>query len=105
MESFSGRKYICMFTDDMTRVRWIVLLESKDKAVDALQDFVREVTDPEGSYVNRLRRDEGYEFESGFAGLTKSLGIEIETEPLYVPQGNSIAERGLDTIIGITRSL
>ena len=37
--------------------------------------------------------------------LPESLGIPIETNEAYIPQGNSVAERGFGTIIGVTRSL
>ena len=40
----------------------------------------------------------------GFKRL-QPLGIPIDTNAPYIPQGNSIAERGCGTIIGITRSL
>ena len=33
------------------------------------------------------------------------MGIPIETNPHYIPKGNSIAGRGVGTIIGISRSL
>lgn len=56
MGSFTGRKYLIMFIDEMPRMRWIVLLETKEKAVEALKHVFKEAADPEGLCVDRLRR-------------------------------------------------
>ena len=48
VETYSGCKYLAMFTDDMTRVRWIVPMTTKDRVAEALKSIVKEVADPDG---------------------------------------------------------
>ena len=48
VESYSGNQYTVMFTDDMTRMRWIILMKAKDEVAEALKHLVKEVADPEG---------------------------------------------------------
>ena len=91
-----------MFTDDMTRMRWIYAMKSKDEAAEALENFVKDVADPEGLCIGRIRCDGGGEFKGRFYGLADSLGIKVETNAPYIPQGNAIAERGFGIIIGLS---
>ena len=78
-------------------------MTTKDRVAEALQSIVKEVADPKGLCIGTLRTGEDGEFKGRFAELATSLAIEIETSPPYVPQGNSIAERGFGTIIGAIR--
>ena len=45
------------------------------------------------------------EFNGRSKELCVSLEIIIETNALYIPEGNAIAERGVETIMGTTRRL
>ena len=105
MLPYTKCKYLIMFTDDMSRMRWIYALKSKDEAVGALEEFIKDVADPEGLCIGRIRCDGGGEFKGRFFELAESLGIKVNTNAPYIPQGNAIAERGFGIIIGITRSL
>ena len=67
--------------------------------------MIQDVTDPEGICIGNIRWDGGGEFRGRFQTLAESLGIPIETNAPHIRQGNSIAERGFGTIIGVTRSL
>ena len=67
--------------------------------------MIKDVADPEGISIGKIRCDGGGEFRGRFPALAESLGIPIETNAPYIPQGNSIAERGFGTIIGVTCSL
>ena len=89
----------------MSRIRWVVIIKTKDEAADALKQVIQDVADPEGICTGRIRCDGGGEFERRFQALAESLGIPIETNATYIPQGNSIAERGFGAITGFTRSL
>ena len=103
--SYGDCQPIAMFADDMSRMRWVVLIRTKDEAADALKLVVQDVADAEGICVGNIRCNGGGQFKGRFQALAESLGIPIKTNAPYIPQGNSIAERGFGTIIGITRSL
>ena len=45
------------------------------------------------------------EFKGELQELCISLGIIIETNAPYIPEGNTIAERGFGTLMGRTRRL
>ena len=105
VESFGGCQSLAMFTDDMSRMRWVVIVKTKDEVADALRQVIQDVADPEGICIDKIRCDGGGKFRGRFQALAESLGIPIETNAPYLPQGNSIAERGFGTIIGVTRSL
>ena len=53
----------------------------------------------------KVNCDGGAEFRGRSQALCESLGIMIQTNAPYIPQGNIIAERGFGTIIGTARSL
>ena len=55
-ESYTKCKYLIMFTDDMSRMRWIYALKSKDEAVGALEEFIKRRSGPRGAlhWPNRV---------------------------------------------------
>ena len=74
-----------MLTDDMSRMRWVVIIKTKDEAVDALSQVIQDATDPEGICISKIRCDGGGEFRGRFQALTESLGIPIEANVPYIP--------------------
>ena len=67
--------------------------------------MIKDVADPEGISIGKIRCDGGGEFRGRFQALTESLRILIATNAPYIPQRNPIAARGFSTILGVTRSL
>ena len=63
--------------------------------------MIKDVADPEGISIGKIRCDGGGEFRGRFQALAESLGIPIETNEPHIP----IVERGFGTIVGVTRSL
>jgi len=94
-----------MFTDDMSRMRWVVIIKTKNEAADALSQVIQDGADPEGICIGKISCDGGGEFRGRFQALTESLRILIATNAPYIPQRNPIAARGFSTILGVTRSL
>ncbi|CAB1110066.1 unnamed protein product [Ectocarpus sp. CCAP 1310/34] len=105
VKSLGGHKGAVMFTCDNTRMRFGFPIKSKDAAAEALETVVKEEADPEGLCITTLHCDGGGEFKGRFAALAASLGIKIETNAPYMPQGNAVAERGFGTVAAITRRL
>ena len=99
VESFEGCQSLAMFTDDMSRMRWVVMIKTKDEAAGALSQVIQDVADLEGICIGKIRCDGGGEFRGRFQALAESLGIPIETNAPYIPQGNYIAERGFGIIM------
>ena len=81
------------------------MTKTKDEVAEALSHLIKEIADPEGLRIDRIRCDEGCEFSGRFEVLASNLGVKIETSAPYVPQSNAVAERGFGTVIGMTRSM
>lgn len=90
-----GRNYTIMFTDNMSKIRWIVLLDTKYKVVETLYEIVEEVGDPESSCVDRWRYDGASQCKGYFVDLDKSVGIGIQTNAPHEPQGKSKLKKDL----------
>ena len=60
-----------MLTDDMSRMRWVVIIKTKDEAVDALSQVIQDATDPEGICISKIRCDGGGEFRGRFQALAE----------------------------------
>lgn len=52
-----GHKYFLTILDDHTRVVWIHLLKTKDKAFKAIVDFMNMVNNQYNKQVKRIRID------------------------------------------------
>ena len=84
-----------MCTDDHSRIRWGVPIKTKDATAEGLHALVQEVADPVGLCIGKIHCGGGAEM---FQELCASLGIIIETNAPYIPEGNAIAERGFGTL-------
>lgn len=89
-----------MFTDDMSRTRWVRLIKTKDEAAEVLQQVITQVADPEGVNIGEIRCNGWGEFEGRFLALAGPFGIKVEPNAPYISQGKVIAEQGFGTIIG-----
>ena len=72
---------IAMFADDMSRMRWVVLIRTKDEAADALKQVVQDVADPEGICVGKIRCDGGGQFKGRFQNAGSHL--ESRSRPTH----------------------
>ena len=68
-----------MFTDDMSRMRWVVIIKTKNEAADALSQVIQDIADPEGICIGKIRCDGEGEFRGSFQALAESYGIPNET--------------------------
>ena len=60
-----------MFTDDMSRMRWVVTTKTKDAAAYALSQVIQHVADPEGICIGKMRCDGGDELRGRFEALAE----------------------------------
>ncbi|GKF66675.1 zinc finger, CCHC-type containing protein [Tanacetum coccineum] len=89
--SLENKKYFVTFIDDASRLCYVSLLHTKDKALDKLKVFKTEVKLHQRSLIKRFRTDRGGEYMDTL--YFQSVGIIHETTALYTPQQNGISER------------
>ena len=63
-ESLRGKKYIMVVVDNFTRFTWAILLTSKSEAPQKIEILCKRLQNEKGESVNRLRSDQGREFEN-----------------------------------------
>ena len=85
VETYSGCQSAVMFS----RMRWGVHVKTKDATTEVLHALVQEVADPAGLCIGKIHCDGGAEFKGRFQELCVSLGIIIETNAPYIPEGNT----------------
>lgn len=91
--------------NDMSRMRWVALFNTKYESPSALQQVITQVADPEGAILGKTRCAGGREFGGRFLVLSEVSGVKVETNASYTPPGTGIAERGFGTTIGVAPSL
>ena len=83
-ESYGGCQSLAMFTDGVSRMRWVVIIKTKDEAADVLSQVIRDVSYPERICIGKIRCDGGGEFRGRFEALVELLGFPIETNAPYI---------------------
>lgn len=92
--SMSGRRYIFIFIDDITRMVWVYFLMAKSDALATFKRFKNLVENQSGLKIKKLRTDRGIEYISGeFIKLLEESGIERQLTAEYSPQQNGVSER------------
>nr|XP_051190531.1 uncharacterized protein LOC127303863 [Lolium perenne] len=72
-----GKKYFLLLVDDHSRFMWLVLLQSKDEATQAIRRFQARVERETGKKLRTFRSDRGGEFNSkDFASYLTDLGVQ-----------------------------
>lgn len=105
-EALGGFRYANKFVDQRTKWGEIVLLKTKEDAVDALQLFVQTVVIPDGWRLQRLRTDKGTEFTAeAFRKYCREIGVKLEFASTNTPQQIGANERIGRTLSGVVRCL
>jgi transposase InsO family protein len=94
-----------MFIDDFSGKIWIYFLRHKSETFAKFKEFKVEAEKQSGKYVKVLRSDGGEYSSKEFANFYKSQGIIMQTTTMYTPQQNGVAERKIQTIMNMARSL
>jgi transposase InsO family protein len=85
---------------------WLVLLQSKDKAAQAIMRFQARVERETRKKLHMFRSDRGGEFNSkDFATHLADLGVQQYLIASYSPQQNGMVERRNQTVVGTARSM
>jgi transposase InsO family protein len=103
--SESGAKFFIVMTDDFSRYRKTVPLKHKNKAEEAMEEFISEI-EAKGHRIEAIRKDGGTEFSSKkFEKWLKKKGIQIEDSALYTPEQNGLSERSVGLVCAKARSM
>jgi hypothetical protein len=106
-KSLGGGLYMVTFTDQLTKIRRIAILENKKAATIAgvFMEFKAWFETQSGHKIKVLRTDEGTEFAGEMTQLLKNCGIEHEVTAAYTSQSNGMAERANRTIMDMVRPM
>ena len=98
----SGNKYFLLVVDDFSRYMWIVLLKSKDQALQAFR-LIKTAAEVEAeAKLKAFRTDRGGEFKSKeFTTFCESHGIKRFLTAPYSPQLNGVVERRNQTVVAM----
>ena len=92
--TFAGKNYFLLLVDDHTMYMWVVLIKSKDEALEAVKKIRAAVEVELNLKVMALRIDHGGEFTSkNFARFCEGLGIKHYLTTPFSPQQNGVVER------------
>jgi transposase InsO family protein len=88
-----GRRFFLLLVDDVSRYMWVVLLDTKAAAADAIKRH-QAAAEECGRKLRVLRTDNGGEFmEAEFAAYCTDEGIQLHFSVTYTPQQNGVVER------------
>ena len=101
-----GKTLFLLLVDDKSRFMWLILLQAKNEAAEAVKRIQARAKAECGMKMRVLRIDRGGEFTStSFGKYCAEFGIQRHLTAPYCPQQNGVVERQNQTIIGTVRSL
>jgi transposase InsO family protein len=102
----AGNKYFLIVIDEFSRYMWVVLLKSKDQALQAFQIVKMPAEVEAEAKLKALRTDQGGEFKSNkFKEFCDAHGIQRYLTMPYSPQQNSVVERRNQTVVAMARNM
>jgi transposase InsO family protein len=101
-----GWRYFLLLVDDLSRYMWVVVLDSKGEAADAIRCAHAAAEAECGRKLCVLRTDNDSEFTvAEFASYCADDGVQRHYSTLYSPQQNGVVERRNQTVVGMARAL
>ena len=95
-----------MLVDDKSRFMWLILLQEKSEAAEAINCIQARAEAECGKKMRMLRMDRGREFTStSFGKYCDDLSMQQQLTTPYSPQQNEVVERQNQTIVETTRLL
>ena len=105
-ETPNGSKYFLLLVDDRSRYTWVVMLSSKDRAIEAIKEIKARAEGESGLKLGALSTDWGGEFTSHeFAEYFAGEGIHRQHMVPYSTQQNGGVEHRNDIVVAIARSM
>jgi transposase InsO family protein len=101
-----GNSYILLLVDNATGFMWVVLLPSKDAAVEAIKKVKMAAEVESRRKLKVLRTNNGGEFTvAEFAAYCADEGVKRHFTAPYSPQQNGVVERRNQTVVAMARAL
>ena len=106
-ESRQGNRYMIIFVDDKSRMRWVYFMKKKSETLSKIKLFYSEEIRPRGLKVNYLRMDGAKEYlaSKGMETFCVQEGIKRTFSAPYHQEQNGVAERSWRTIVEKGRAL
>ena len=106
VDSYHRYKYLISFFDDCTSHAWVVLLRTKNDAIDAAHHFIIMVKTQHGVQLKERMSDAGGEYKSAdFDTMLKGQGIKVLQSVPHQLQQNGCAECFNRTIMDKAQAL
>ena len=106
--TLGGARYLCVLVDDFSRRIRVKLLKSTGEFTEVWRNFILELEAELGSdrVVMMLRTDGAKYYDcKALAIFCKGKGIQLSLSPRGTPQLNSVAEKALDVVMSMARTL
>ena len=101
-----GKTLFLLLVDDKSRFMWLILLQAKSEAGEAIKRIQARAEAECGKKMRMLHTDRGREFSSAsFGKYWDELSMQRQLTAPYSSQQNGVVEGQYKTIVGTTRSL
>jgi transposase InsO family protein len=105
VKSFSGFRYLCLFTDDFSGYIFGYFLKNRSEIIDVIKSLIVSIKS-HGHNIRRFRSDNSKEFTSqDLSKLLLENGIAQEYSSAYCPEQNGRAERQNRTVVEMARTM
>jgi len=91
-ESWGGKRWLYVITDDHSRFSWVYGLKKKSEVEEAFKIWLRKAERETGKKLQAARCDRGGEFQ-GLQKFCDETGIKLQFTAGYSPESNGVAER------------
>ena len=99
-------RYFILFTDEVTRFRWVYHLEVKPNTTESIENFLAMVKTQFNATPKVLRSDGGREFNNDeVSKMLKKRGILWEPTAARSPEQNGVSERSMRTLMQTNRAM
>jgi transposase InsO family protein len=101
-----GQHYFLLLVDDLSCYMWVVILDSKGEAADAIKRAQAAAKAECGRKLRVLRTDNGDEFTAAeFASYFTDEGVQHHYSSPCSPHQNGVVKRRNQTVVGMARAL
>ncbi|GKB22115.1 retrovirus-related pol polyprotein from transposon TNT 1-94, partial [Tanacetum coccineum] len=106
VQSINGKKYILVVVDDYSRFTWVKFLRSKDKTLEFVIKFLKQIQVGLNKTIIYIRTDNGTEFVNQLLiEFYKSVSIFHQKSVPRNPQQNGVVERQNRTLVEAARTM
>lgn len=104
--SILGSLYSLIIVDSHSHFKWDLPLEKKSDVPSVLRAFIVKIHATTRYKIKRIHSDQGTEFTSAAFGLLcLEFNISLSTSTVYEPRGNGVAERAIQTLTTLARTM